>query len=387
MKNLVLAIVGVSLALAGCAKKAPPPRIVEVPAQSFTRAWTAELQSKHNPVERLYVREDLVFIYTHDRVVYVLDRNGGQLRHADFVVRPGSQLLPPVVLATEIIYPATSTLEVYDRRGSKVRTINVGSPLRSGAIGAGRNIYVGTDASNGGRIAAIDLDRPYDPVRWELMTLGGLSAAPALNAGVLYIGSEDGKVYAVNEDREPVWTDLPGQVFATGGPITGDVKADDTGVYVASHDSKLYVLDNHTGRIKWQYYATTPLSTGPLVTKDIVYLRVPSRGIVALDKLAGDFNRKPKWIVPEATDYLAEDEKFTYLRLRGNILAAADKETGEIKFKSQRTDLDVFGVNTRDNIIYAATTTGEIVAIRPVLKPGTVGELVLERIEKLPLGG
>jgi outer membrane protein assembly factor BamB len=46
-------------------------------------------------------------------------------------------------------------------------------------------------------------------------------------------------------------------VFVTSGRIVGDVKVDDSGVYVASTDSKLYALDRGTGKILWKYYGAS----------------------------------------------------------------------------------------------------------------------------------
>jgi DNA-binding transcriptional regulator LsrR (DeoR family) len=65
---------------------------------------------------------------------------------------------------------------------------------------------------------------------------------------------------------------------------------------------------------------------------------------------------------------------------------ALDKATGEPKFRSKRRDLTITTPNTKDATIYAATKRGEVLAIRPVLKGGSVGEIVLdERTIMAPL--
>ena len=44
----------------------------------------------------------------------------------------------------------------------------------------------------------------------------------------------------------------------------------------------------------------------------------------------------------------------------------------------QAHDFDLFASNDKgDGVIYAATSNGQVMAIQPVLKPGSVGELVL----------
>ena len=71
-------------------------------------------------------------------------------------------------------------------------------------------------------------------------------------------------------------------------------------------------------------------------------------------------------------------DRNAYVRTKDNRVAARDKKTGEVRFTSQRRDFTVFGTNPKeDGIIYAGTKGGRVVAIRPVLKPGSVGEVVM----------
>jgi hypothetical protein len=65
---------------------------------------------------------------------------------------------------------------------------------------------------------------------------------------------------------------------------------------------------------------------------------------------------------------------------------ARDKKTGEVKFTSQRRNNDIFATNVskEDGMIYAATKQGRIIAIKPILKPGVVGEVV--RLDERPVG-
>jgi len=57
---------------------------------------------------------------------------------------------------------------------------------------------------------------------------------------------------------------------------------------------------------------------------------------------------------------------------------AIDKQTGEQRFTSKRNDLVAFATNTKDGTIYAATASGQVIAITPVLKPGNVGEIAMD---------
>jgi outer membrane protein assembly factor BamB len=270
--------------------------------------------------------------------------------------------------------------------GAKVKSVPLNVAARSDAVGTGNLIFLGGDVANAGRVIAFDISKEYVNSVWQLMIpKGGLAATPALYEDVLFVGGGDGNVYAVAADnREPLWP-LKNSAFKTKGSIVADVLADDSGVYAASTDGNLYALNRGSGRLKWQYYGGHPLTLDPVVTPETVYLPVPNAGLAAFSKAENDAaspqtsaNRHPLWLVAGMTQFLSEDSQFAYLRRgKDNRIVAFDKKTGQQMFVNHRRDLAVFATNTKgDGIIYVATTANRILAIKPVLRPGVVGELV-----------
>jgi outer membrane protein assembly factor BamB len=362
----------------GCRHVQPPPPVTfgSVPAGSFVRKSTADLLLKNDAVQSLYLRDELLIVYTQNHDAYSLARNGLVLESLAEVTSPASHLGPPVVFQQAIIYPTNTTLEVYAHDGRKIRQIDVQRAMRSPVVGAGSTLYMGVDYNTGGRVIAIDPDRPQVPIRWEFLTRSGIAAAPAVVNNIIYVGAEDGQVIAAQDqgdDNQP----LEIFHFATAGTIVADLKADDTGVYVASTDTKLYCLDLNTGHIQWQYYAQHPLTKSPTVTATRVYQAVPNVGLVAIDKEHGLSDRRPLWIAKNVAQILSEDDRCVYTRLSDNAIAAIDKETGQQLFVSHRRDFTAFATNTRDATIYAATADGKIYEIVPVFHAGMTGEVVL----------
>jgi outer membrane protein assembly factor BamB len=145
------------------------------------------------------------------------------------------------------------------------------------------------------------------------------------------------------------------------------------------------VLDRKSGRILWQYYGQTALKTPPRVTATLVYQWVPGKGVVAIDKMQGGYNRPAKWNVRGAIDFLSEDQTHAYLRGGDNAIMAVDKASGKILFTSKTKSYGVFANNLTDSIIYASTPDGQVAAIRPVVEAGETGEIVmrLEQAEAL----
>lgn len=371
----------------GCHNKKGGPKketVVPVPQQSFVRAWTynAQLSGKHNDLEKLYLTDNNLFAYTSNNEVYILTRSGGSLQSVDAVNATGGILREPVTLQDRIVFPTGTTLEVFDTHGILQRSMPLPYPTRSLGNGLGDTVYIGLDYPQYGRLTAIDISRQYSVTRWELQTRGAISSRPAVFDKVIFVGSEDGNVYAVDIDRNPIWP-LEGNVYRTGGRIVADLKADEYGVYVASTDSKLYCIERNTGKTKWQYFASAQLNKSPIVTADSVYQAIPGEGVVAIDKTAGKFNRDVRWSVKDADQFLSQDEKYVYLKKKDKRIIAVDKATGEQKFQSKGRDFTLFATNPTDSMIYAAKTDGTIVAIKPVLTPGTVGELV--RLDETPI--
>lgn len=392
---LTSAVAGL-LTLAGCQKPVQPEPILAagpIPLNSFVRGWAQELDLRGDDrVKAIHLGENTVYAYTRDGRVLVMARDSGRLQWRAQIRRSDrGGMHPPVELEGRVVVMTSSTLEVFETsEGALMKSVPLKVAARSDAVGSGNMVFLGGDYANAGRVVALDITQEYVHTVWQLMIpKGGLAATPALFEEVLYIGGGDGNVYAVAaENREPLWP-LQNSAFVTRGPIVADVLADATGVYAASTDGNLYVLDRGSGRLKWQYYAGTPLTLDPVVTPDTVYLPVPNAGLAAFSKAENDAvspqtgaNRHPLWLAAGMVQFLSEDADYAYLRRKDNAIVALDKRTGEHMFVNHRRDLARFATNTKgDGMIYAATRTNRVLAIKPVLRPGVVGELVWSELD------
>ena len=398
----------------GCGgkKRQAAEKAEALPLQSFARQWATDLQLKRDTLASLHVREGAIFAYTRQGRVAALGRDTGSIQYWVTVKGGANRLHPPIVMdqrlafrrsisapkykeaerwevieAVPVVFPAVTTLEIYDRnRGDFVSSVDLKAAIRSDAVGANGVVFLGGAYKGGARGAALDITQPYVAVKWEVMfPQGSISAAPALRGDTVYFAGENGSVIAVSTaDRRAVWP-LRGGEFQTGGAVVADLAVDDEALYVASTDTKLYALNNKTGKIRWQYYAGAALRSSPAVTSDTVYQFVPGIGLAALSKTQGAFDRRPSWVAEDCTQFLAQDERNAYLRRRDGAVVARDKKTGEVKFTSRRRNA-VFATNTskEDGVVYAATKQGRVLAIKPVLKPGVVGEVV--RMEEQTIG-
>ncbi|PIZ70580.1 MAG: pyrrolo-quinoline quinone, partial [Candidatus Portnoybacteria bacterium CG_4_10_14_0_2_um_filter_44_20] len=112
------------------------------------------------------------------------------------------------------------------------------SPAISAADGT---VYIGSFTQSNfslqqGKVYAVN---PDGSRKWTQTTAGKVDSSPAIGKdGLIYIGSDDGKIQAINSaDGSLKWE------YATGGPVTNSSAIDEQGnLYIGSYDGKLYCL-------------------------------------------------------------------------------------------------------------------------------------------------
>ncbi|MBE0415711.1 MAG: PQQ-binding-like beta-propeller repeat protein [Dehalococcoidia bacterium] len=149
-------------------------------------------------------------------------------------------------------------------------------------------VYIGT---GNGKLYALDATAGYDI--WQYPRdgyIGSIVGSPVVADGILYIGSSDGKLYAIDIETRNLKRD-----FETGGEIWGTPLVHDGVVYIGSADHKLYALDAESGEEVWD----TPFVTGgaiaatPLIYNDTIYIGSFDRNFYALN-----LDGTPKWEKP-----------------------------------------------------------------------------------------
>jgi outer membrane protein assembly factor BamB len=103
------------------------------------------------------------------------------------------------------------------------------------------------DAAHGGSYAA-EAPRAFHRVKWTFPTGDRIVSSPVYGNGVVYFGSDDGNVYAVDAvDGRQRWK------RKTRGPVSSTPAVSGDWLYVASYDGKLYALDALTGAPRWTF--------------------------------------------------------------------------------------------------------------------------------------
>lgn len=102
---------------------------------------------------------------------------------------------------------------------------------------------------------------------WKFKTGGPLHAAPVIANGILYIGSVDGKLYALDAKQWNIkWVFDAGDAIRYSATVLGDQ------VYFSARNNKVYALNAKTGEKLWEFKTKSWMDAPPIVTDDRVYV-------------------------------------------------------------------------------------------------------------------
>jgi outer membrane protein assembly factor BamB len=85
-------------------------------------------------------------------------------------------------------------------------------------------------------------------VKWAFKTGGPVLSSPIIAGGVVFVGSGDGNVYAIEQETgKEKWS------FKTTEPVSSSPAVADGIVYFSSYEGVFYALDANTGAVKWRF--------------------------------------------------------------------------------------------------------------------------------------
>ncbi|WP_411973444.1 PQQ-binding-like beta-propeller repeat protein [Sphingobacterium sp. Lzh-3] len=211
-------------------------------------------------------------------------------------------------------------------------------------------------------------------LKWKFQTKGKLFSSPIIWGDVVFVGSCDSNLYALNKTSGDVlWT------YKTAGEIRSTVAVDAGIVYFLSADGYLYALDAQTGRKLWQFSTNGEKSydvwdyflSSPAVVDGVVYFGSGDHHIYAVGAKSGKLIWKflTGGIVHAAPTLTREhvfigsfDGYFYCLKKDGTLdwrfktIGERYFPKGEIQFNAVVADSTVY-FGARDFNVYALNTT------------------------------
>ena len=104
---------------------------------------------------------------------------------------------------------------------------------------------------------------------WNYTTGNNVRSSPAVAGGVVYVGSADNRVYALNAATGAfIWSYATGGLGSSSSPAV----ACTTKVFVGSTDGDVYCLDASTGALIWKYATGGAVHSSPAVGDGTVFV-------------------------------------------------------------------------------------------------------------------
>ena len=145
-------------------------------------------------------------------------------------------------------------------------------------------VYCG---SHDGNIYAINSKN--GDLEWTFETNDEIYGSPVVKNNVLFIGSNDGYMYAINiKDKELKWK------FKTDRPIVSSSLIVNKDLYFGSWDGNLYSLETETGKLKWKFTTGWGIDSTPAFFDDTIFVGSEDTNFYAIDAEDGTL----KWIFP-----------------------------------------------------------------------------------------
>ena len=150
--------------------------------------------------------------------------------------------------------------------------------------------YFGVYNWSGTSNQAVSLNAAMGTENWTQNINGNSTSTPAVHAGKIFIGSDDGKLYALNASNGSVaWSYQTGGQVWSAPAVSGDGK-----VCFGSLDHIVYCLDENTGNLIWSYdTSTSRLRSSPAISDGMLFIGNENGKVYAFGGLQVDIDIKP----------------------------------------------------------------------------------------------
>ena len=155
------------------------------------------------------------------------------------------------------------------------RTLFWATPALGPAAVARSTVYVGASGASGSDLLAIGY---VGPVLWQYPV--PVASLPAVVNGVVYAGSSDDNVYALDAiSGDLLWK------YSTAKSVSSSPAAADGVIYAGSQDGTIYALNASTGALLWQQSVGSSAAS-PAVANGVVYVMSSNGNVYHLNALS-----------------------------------------------------------------------------------------------------
>lgn len=329
--------------------------------QPVTVEWTYETGDdvEASPV----VADDTVFIGSLDTNIYALDATDGT---EQWQFETGDQITARATVTGDTLLIGSHDLSMYaldTDDGTERWEYPDGYRYRSWP-----RVVDGVAYANGRGLELLDVTDGSEIDFWSAGGTGfGIGATPAVADETVYIGDQDGDIYAFDGTPEAFTTRRRQQwVVETEGRVDSSPIVSDETLYIGNNDDTLFALDVADGTEQWSIDTNGSVREEPQLVDGTLYVTSREGTVYALDPSDGterwtyDTNTRPESAptVDNGTVYIAT------AALSENLLAIdADDGTEQwtvdvsSTFSTPAVANDMIYLGSRDGNVYGLRVT------------------------------
>ncbi len=247
----------------------------------YTLQWATDLGVPDGQtLSHIQLLDDvIVCVEAPSNMVTAVSLRDGEMMWRGIVGKPADKLFTPVRSGDRLLINSEQLLySIHIRTGRMLEASELVSMVNHApAVVDGLAIFGGLNH----RVFAHEVQAGYK--KWAYQLTDRVFARPTTFGPNVFVADGSG-VYAmfVANTGQLLWK---GRTFAR---VSARPAMSHTGVFVSGEDHSLYALDLATGRDRWIYHTTRPLTRSPYVFPNVVILPLPpDQGLVALHARTG----------------------------------------------------------------------------------------------------
>jgi len=293
------------------------------------------------------VADGVVYVGSTDHNLYAVDAASGTLK---WKFPTKSRVMSSPAVAGGLVY-----FESYD---GNLYAVDAGTGKEKWHFATGGERRFAAKHLHGGMPPSETMPDPFDVYL----------SSPAIADGVVYFGSGDTNVYALDA--------VSGQLkwkFATGDVVHASPAVADGMVFIGSWDTYFYALDAATGQQKWRFktgedpdiHNQTGIQSSAAVADGMVYFGCRDSNFYALDEHTGEkkwaYNNKGSWVVGSPA---VRDGKVYFSTSDSGMFYGLDAKTGAVLFSLSSQKWPMFSSPAiAGNMAYIGTHSGKLWAV------------------------
>jgi outer membrane protein assembly factor BamB/tRNA A-37 threonylcarbamoyl transferase component Bud32 len=192
---------------------------------------------------------------------------------------------------------------------------------------------------------------------WKFPTQGGIASTPCLDKEVVIVGSEDGKLYALHQQQgDPIWS------FTTDGHVRSSARIDFGHCFCGSDDGCLYAVHMLSGRMAWKFQSGGPIRSTPLVVGQTIYFGSDDGYIYALEMGNGAIRWKQS-THRRVTSSPAMGEDLLFVGSADGYLYALSPGSGWPVWRFRTQSYVLSSPAVADGVVYCGSADGHLYAV------------------------